>query len=73
MNDILKKYKSLKTSKQKRLFCLELDKKNEYTQLLSYEKLSDFSINVCFQKITNIKILKEREKRAIKYKEERSF
>lgn len=73
MNNILKSYKNLKTAKEKRLFCLKLDKNKKYNKLLSYDKLSIFSINVCFENLTNIKVNETKQRRNINFNDEKTY
>ena len=73
--DILKEYKSIKTRENKRLFCLKLDeqKNKAFNKMLSYKKLSEFSINVCFEKMTGFTINEKRKERIVNYKEHKTF
>lgn len=67
------KYKNLKTTKEKRLFCIDLDVDKKYYELLSYEKLSLFSINVCFEHLTGVKVNLDRERRNINFNDEKKY
>ena len=67
------KYKNLKTTKEKRLYCINLDFDKKYFKLLSYEKLSLFSVNVCFENITGHQINEKRKSRNINFNEEKNY
>ena len=69
----LKEYNSLETRDEKRLYCLFLDKENKYKDVLSYEKVSLFSINVYFERLTGIKVNEDKKRRHINYKDEKEY
>jgi hypothetical protein len=73
MNKIKNDYLNLKTIKEKRLFCLDLDLNKKYYKLLSYDKISEFTVNVCFEKLTNINLNQIKERRHINFKDKRDF
>ena len=67
------KYKNLKTTKEKRLYCINLDVDKKYFKLLSYEKLSLFSVNVFFENITGHQINEKRKSRNINFNEQKTY
>ncbi|AFM54687.1 hypothetical protein B617_gp26 [Nonlabens phage P12024S] len=71
--NLLTKYNSLDSRDEKRLFCIEIDKENKYKKELSYKKVSLFSINVYFERLTGFKVNEDRKRRDIRYKDERKF
>lgn len=73
MKDLLTKYQNLKSLEEKRLFCLKLDENKKHFNLLSFDKLSEFTINVCFKLLTGHDVNKVKEKRHVNYKEHNKY
>jgi len=71
--DYFKNYIDLKSREEKRVFCFNLDVNKTYFKYLSYEKISEFTINVCFEKLTGIKVNQVRKARNIKYIEHKTY
>jgi hypothetical protein len=47
---LIKQFKKLETRQERRLFALEHSKDDKTTELMSFEKISDYTINVLFYK-----------------------
>ena len=69
---LLEQFNKLKTLKEKRLFALQLAKTNYDQEMLSYEKLSSFSIHCLFYKYIGKKYNIKRHYKA-KHNSQRNF
>jgi len=72
MNTLFK-YNSLKTRDEKRIYCIKLDKNYRYKKELLYKKISLFSLNVYFERLTGFKVNEDRKDRNVRYKDARKF
>lgn len=70
---VLIDYEKLNTREDKRLFCISLDINDNYKKQLSYKKLSLFSINVYFEKITGMKPKQNTITRTRNFKEHKTY
>ena len=55
MNDLKKKYDSLQTTEEKRLFALSTIKDKKMIDVISYPKIAETSISILFYKYIGLK------------------